>query len=381
MLNNRLIVAAAGSGKTSFIVEEALKIIDQKVLITTFTEANEAEIRNRIIQKNKFIPANVTVQTWFSVLLRHGVKPYQGYLFDPQIKGMIWADGKSGIKYVTKKRIPIYYAEDTEFERHYFSKDRKIFHDKIAKFLMLCDKTSEGRVVDRLSRIYSYIFIDEIQDLSGYDLEFLKLLFNSNINTLLVGDPRQGTYSTSNSAKNKKYAKSGILEFFQNIKNINIDDKLLTTNHRSNHSICKFSNNLFLEHPQTNSGNNNTTGHDGIFLVRSKDILQYLYQYQPTQLRYDRKKTVENGYSVMNFGESKGLSFDRVLIYPTKPIEKWLKNNNCDLETTSRAKLYVAITRARYSVGFVYDFSDQENMTGFQKFYPNTQLQKSTLAA
>ncbi|MDR2409366.1 MAG: hypothetical protein LBE13_14800 [Bacteroidales bacterium] len=57
----------------------------------------------------------------------------------------------------------------------------------------------------------------------------------------------------------------------------------------------------------------------------------------------------------MNFGESKGLSFDRVLIYPTKPFLDWLKNNSFDLAETSRSKFYAAITRAKYSVGIVVD--------------------------
>lgn len=47
MPKNRLIIAAAGSGKTTFLVEEALqKPKNDSVLITTYTEANEAEIRN-----------------------------------------------------------------------------------------------------------------------------------------------------------------------------------------------------------------------------------------------------------------------------------------------------------------------------------------------
>jgi superfamily I DNA/RNA helicase len=62
----------------------------------------------------------------------------------------------------------------------------------------------------------------------------------------------------------------------------------------------------------------------------------------------------------MNFGESKGLSFDRVLIYPTDPIQNWLRNNNSVIADTSRSKLYVAITRARYSVAFVV--SDTEKI-------------------
>ena len=71
---------------------------------------------------------------------------------------------------------------------------------------------------------------------------------------------------------------------------------------------------------------------------------------------------------VMNFGESKGLSFERVLIYPTTPIEKWLKDNSRDLAPTSRSKLYVAITRAEQSVAFVYDYEDNEDIDGCEKY-------------
>ena len=50
--NNRLLIAAAGSGKTTFLVDEALKQKEGKILITTYTQANEEEIRKKIIEKN-----------------------------------------------------------------------------------------------------------------------------------------------------------------------------------------------------------------------------------------------------------------------------------------------------------------------------------------
>lgn len=357
MNNNKLIVAAAGSGKTTFLVDEALKTTDQNVLITTFTEANETEIKNKLIEKNKCVPGNVTVQTWFSALLQHGVRPYQNHFFSYDIKGMNLVSSQSA-----------QYVKEIYVKKHYFDKQGKIYSDKISKFLLKCNEASQGKVIDRLSRIYSYIFIDEVQDLSGYDLEFLKLLFNSDISTLLVVDPRQGTYSTSNSAKNKQYSKSGILEFFQGVSGIEIDDQMLTVNHRSIPAICDLSNKLFPEHPQTQSGNTNSTDHDGVFLVKQKDVDHYLSQYQPMQLRDSRKKKVENNCPIMNFGESKGLSFDRVLIYPTDPIKKWLKNSESNLAPTSRSKLYVAITRAKYSVAFVYDYKDNEEIEACTKY-------------
>jgi len=227
------------------------------------------------------------------------------------------------------------------------------------------------KVLKRLSVIYPHIFIDEVQDLSGYDLEFLKLLFNSSIKTVLVGDPRQGTYSTNNSRKNRKFSKSAIIQFFDDeLMNLDKDDTLLTINHRCIAPICDFSSKLFPLLKPCKSGNIRTTDHDGLFLVRKKDVDGYLSKYSSTQLRDSRKLVVNNGHPVMNFGESKGLSFDRILIYTTGPIASWLKDNNSELKPTSRSKLYVAITRARHSVAFVYDFKDNEVIEGLQKYVP-----------
>ena len=93
--NDELIIAAAGSGKTTHIVNEALKQREGRVLITTYTEANEAEIRKRIIEKSKCIPENITVQTWFSFLLQHGARPYQGRVFEKDIRGLILVNKQS----------------------------------------------------------------------------------------------------------------------------------------------------------------------------------------------------------------------------------------------------------------------------------------------
>ena len=369
MNQNKLIVAAAGAGKTTFLVNEALKIKNERVLITTYTQANEAEIRKKIIEVNQCIPPNVIVQTWFSFLLQHGVRPFQGGLFEKQITGLILVNSQSGLKGYTKFKQPIYFGEEKEFERHYFSKDIKIYSDKISKFVFRCNENSGGAVIERLCKIYSHIFIDEVQDLAGYDLELLKLLFKASANTLLVGDPRQGTYSTNSSRKNKQFKKSAIVHFFEDDSlGIDTDTTSLMTNYRCNEAICNLSNKLFLDLPQATSGNTDTTNHDGVFLVRAVDINEYLKTYSPVQLRENIKTEVNQNYRVMNFGESKGLSFDRVLIYPTKPILEWLADNNSELAPTSRSKLYVALTRARYSVGIICNYPDNLNLNGINKW-------------
>ena len=57
---NRLIIAAAGSGKTTYLVRQAMQQADN-VLITTYTIANELEIRKKFIEHNGCVPHNVTL--------------------------------------------------------------------------------------------------------------------------------------------------------------------------------------------------------------------------------------------------------------------------------------------------------------------------------
>jgi len=362
MSKNKLIIAAAGSGKTTHLVKEALKVKDKNVIITTFTEANEDEIRKKLVHENGGIPGNVTVQTWFSFLIQHGVKPYQGGVFDNRINGLSLVSGQS------KK-----FTKENKIDEFYFDRNHKIYSDKLSRFVLKCNKQNDGEVINRISRIYPYIFIDEVQDLAGYDLDVLKLLFSSSSHILMVGDPRQGTYSTNNAAKNKQYKKSKIVCFFESSEiqdGLEIDSDSLTTNYRSNLKICGFSNKIFPEHPATNSGQNETTNHDGVFVIRENDVGAYIEKYPScVQLRDSvREKRVKKNHCAINFGNSKGLSFDRILIYPTKPIIDWVKNNNSGLQPTSRCKFYVAVTRAKYSVGIVYDYCDEENLDGIDKF-------------
>ncbi|MDD5449580.1 MAG: UvrD-helicase domain-containing protein [Candidatus Omnitrophica bacterium] len=362
MCKNRLIIAAAGAGKTTYLVKEALKIKNKNVLLTTFTDANEEEIRKKIIGENGCIPGNVTIQTWFSFLLQHGVKPYQGGIFEKRINGLSLVGGQSR-----------QFTKESDIEKFYFDNNKRIFSDKISRFVLKCNKQNNGKVINRLTRIYSHIFIDEVQDLAGFDLEILKLFFCSASNILLVGDPRQGTYSTNNSSKNKQFKRDRIVNFFDDIeiqKQVKIDCTSLTTNFRSNQKICDFANKIFPNHAKTTSGQNESTSHDGVFLVREKDIEVYFKKYPCcVQLRDSiREKRINKKYSVFNFGNSKGLSFDRTLIYPTKPILDWIKDDESNLKPMSRCRFYVAVTRSKHSVGIVYDYEDGENINGIDKF-------------
>ena len=75
MNKNELLIA--GTGKTTYLIEEALKIKNKRVLITTYTINCRNEIESKIINKIGYIPNNIVIQTWFSFLLEHGIRPYK----------------------------------------------------------------------------------------------------------------------------------------------------------------------------------------------------------------------------------------------------------------------------------------------------------------
>lgn len=357
-MNNKLLIASAGAGKTTHLVKKSLSISGE-VLITTFTQENEKEIRSKFRELNKgVVPPNITIKTWFSFLMRHGVKPYQGTLTNNRINGLLLVQEQSGLKYRGKGR-PVYYREK-EVDKHYFSQDYRIYSDKISKFTIKSNELTKGKVIDRISNIFDYIFIDEIQDLAGYDLKIIKMLMQSQSKILMVGDPRQVTYYTHFSRKYPKYKDGNIVGFIENEcvnKKVEckIDKITLKDSWRNNQLICDISNRVFPSFPSNVSLQEETSSHDGVFFVKSKDIEYYLKKYKPLQLRDTRRKKVNGNYPVLNFGESKGKTVPRVLIYPTKPMLDWFKDHTSKLAFQSRCKLYVALTRAIHSVAIVCD--------------------------
>jgi len=379
MSDNKLVIAAAGSGKTTFLVQEALSNPDVNVLITTYTQSNEQEIRQKIISRRRCIPRNITVQTWFSFLLQHGVRPYQGSLnplmYSKDVRGMLLVNTQSGIKYTTRQGRPVLFAEADDFERHYFTKDGEIFSDKVAKFVVKVDQQTDNAVTSRISRIYDRIFIDEVQDLAGYDLELIKNLFKSSSEVVLVGDPRQVTYLTHNDRKYRQYRNGLIKDFVgQELgRNISceIDETTLNASHRNNESVCTLSSKLYPNFPATSSCaccNPKDVAHEGIFLVKPSDVSEYCRKYDVMQLRWSKSVVVDESRPVMSFGESKGKTLGHILIYLTEDMVKWMEDARADLKDQARAKFYVALTRAKYSVGIVMDYSDDFQCEDVEKW-------------
>ena len=343
--SNKLIIASAGSGKTTYLVEDALSHADRKTAIITYTNNNINEIKKKFLKKNGRIPRSVDVVSWYTFLLHECVRPYQRSVYlKRRVKTIHYPEGRSA------KGAPY-----SDTEHYYFRHGDEIYADKISRFVIDCERNSNGLVTKRLANIYDEILIDEFQDLSGYDLDLLEVFLRAGIRMVIVGDPRQCTYTTNNSAKNSQYRAMGILKLAKKWKEDNLCQiENLARSYRCNQIICDYADSLWPSLARTISHNNNVTEHDGIFVVSTGKVHEYVSRFSPILLRYDRSaKTYGN--QALNFGNAKGLEFDRVLIIPHGPIKKYLQSGDVNDVKGSIEKFYVALTRAKQSVAFLYD--------------------------
>lgn len=343
---NEIVIAAAGSGKTDLLIDEALADQTRSVLITTFTRENLSQIDARLWSRSGGQPHRVTTMSWFEFLLRDCVKPYQAY--KTEILTI------RSINFTTRKRtIPaLRLARKSEFDRYYVDANHDIYQDEVSDLACVLDDESSGKVIRRLEACYDAILIDELQDLAGPDLDLLERMFASAIRILAVGDPRQAVYVTNTSNRNRQLRRAGIMDWLHKLVNAGRVTRIdRAESYRCNQPICDYADALYPMLPSTTSKNVSVVADMGVHLVHKDDLECYRAVHRPQELRWNRA-TTGVGPGTLNMGEVKGMGFDRVLVHPTATITDYVETG-AELAGITRAKFYVAITRARHSVGIV----------------------------
>lgn len=136
-MKSKIYLAAAGSGKTTFLIN-SLSNADQRILYTTFTDENAAVAKEMIHKKYGCIPSNITVLPWFSFLLEHGVRPFQG-------AAGFGKERFSGVDLNPEGRN--FNKKGTL--RYYCNKSKEIYAAKLPALALKCN---ECRVPGRLSK-------------------------------------------------------------------------------------------------------------------------------------------------------------------------------------------------------------------------------------
>lgn len=337
---NLAILSAAGSRKTEKVIEGALADRSRRVLITTYTNQNKREIEERLHRRAGSVPNNVRVLTWFTFLLSHLARPYQRAVTGQPnfIAGMNF------------DRPPKDFSSKEQL-RYYFDRANRLYGARAADFCLAANKRSDGAVVRRLETVFDHVYVDELQDLVGHDLGILEVLMTSGLHLTLVGDVRQRTLETASTNKNRRFRGAG-LEHWLKKRAFLCRLQHAVECFRSNQAICDFADSIYPTMTKTQSVNVPATAHDGVFQVSASEIGDYLKAHGPAQvLRHDRTSRTA-GLEAMNFGVSKGSTFDRVVIFPTQPMLAFLRTRDPE-QLGEPAALYVAVTRARHSVAFV----------------------------
>ena len=176
-MDRRLILAVAGSGKTTFLINTL--DLDKRYLIVTYTENNVAHIRRCIINKFGYIPTNIKLLSYFQFLIHICYRPF---LKDRcNAKGITW-------------RMPENWTLYKKGQLHYMTSYQYLYHNRIAK---LCATTCKDMIKDRIEKYYDYFMFDEVQDLGGHDFNLIQAITPTKINCLFVGDFYQHTFDTS----------------------------------------------------------------------------------------------------------------------------------------------------------------------------------------
>lgn len=336
------VVAAAGSHKTEFVVNEALARADKRVLVTTYTTHNIRCIEQRIYSKVGHIPEHITIMSWYSFLANQWCRPYQRALLG----------APSVIRGVDFESIRPRQIRQNQARRYYTNRGGDLYKDWVADFATKVNEATDGAVVARLEDMYDEIYIDELQDLVGYDLDVLDFLLASKMGVVMVGDPRQHTYATNQNMKNRRYRGAGILDWLTERKAI-CELQTREVSYRCNQAICDFADALYPDLPSTTSANTDAHDPSGIIMLTPDELAAHIASHGPVILR--NSITADTlGFDAMNIGIAKGNTFDHVVIFPTEPMKTYLRDRNpARLADGSRSRLYVAITRAKHSVAFV----------------------------
>ena len=371
-MDNKVIFAAAGNGKTYSLCSKAKAAVEngnKYVLLISYTNEGICSLENEYRKQNAgVLDDRVIFKSWYSFLLSEFIKPYQCSLklkykqYKKEISVTFPENFVSSIAFYNIEPPPRWYNQT---HVQYFVNQRgDIVPDRVSHLAYLCNDHSNGQVLARMSDIYSHVLIDELQDYAGWDLEIIRLLFDSQLLITCVGDYKQATYRTNNSPKNSQYRDDNIRNYFKMLEKKGLCTiSYANTTRRFNREICEFINTIHEDtesvvEPYSNvDACDNPADNIGVYVMDNKYLSQYCEYYSPTILRYDKKAKIDFSHNcdVFNYGSAKGATYERVVIVPVRTTLPFIEKQIKIASNQTRAKFYVACTRAKHSVVFATD--------------------------
>ncbi len=333
-MDKRLILAVAGSGKTTYIINQL--DVEKRYLIVTYTRENTKNLRQAIQKRFGYFPDNITLYSFFEFLYSFCFIPFRKRIDKP--RGIFW-DMPLQFTLKMQQTNPL----------HFFSKDGRVYHNRLSKYLI--NKDLLKRVNERVNKYFDSFFIDEIQDFGGYDFELLMSLTQTSMNLIWVGDYYQHTYDTSRDANKNKRLYSSIESFTKRFvdNGIRIDNSTLNKSYRFSETIASFiKNNLEIQVDTFKKEETIITilrkPEDVDAIIRDNNIVKLFYQNH-------RKYTCFSG----NWGSVKGINHfkDVCVVLNKTSYSLYKKGQLFNSNSLTKNKLYVAFSRANRNLYIV----------------------------
>jgi DNA helicase II / ATP-dependent DNA helicase PcrA len=333
-MDKRLILAVAGSGKTTHILNQLDE--ENRHLIVTYTRENIRNLKSGIERKFNYIPVNIKLYSFFEFLYSFCYKPFLGRIDEPI--GLYW-DFPPEFTRRMPEHVPL----------HFFTKDRRIYHNRLSKYLIR--KGLLDRINTRIEKYFDYFHIDEIQDFGGYDFDLLMHFSSLNLRLTWVGDFYQHTYDTSRDANKNKSLHSSLEVYLNRFfkVGITIDQHSLLKSRRCPKAVTDFiSEHLGIE-IETHKDKVATVE----FVDNSERAEEIAFDDAIIKLFYQN----HNKYNVYssNWGKVKGADHfqDVCVVLNKNSLDFYKKGRLNELAPITRNKLYVACSRANRNLYFV----------------------------
>ena len=335
-MDKTVILAVAGSGKTSHIIDSLT--LKERALLITYTDANAKTLRRRAVQKFGHFPDNIRLYTYFTFLYSFSYRPFLA--MDVKARGINWEIPRQKRRGINQDHI-----------RYYQDSSRRLYYNRIAK--LLAQRGVIPDVILRIEKYFDRIYLDEVQDLAGHDFNFFASLCDANVAFTLVGDYFQHTFDTSRDGSVNRTLYDDVEKYIKRLEKagLAVDRDTLKRSYRCSPSVCKF-----------------ITDAIGIEIDshRTDDTLVSLVEDDSeAEMHFNCDSTVKLFYSEhykypcysQNWGASKGEDhYDDVCVVLSEKNYKLLEDGNLrSLKPQTRNKLYVACTRSKNNLFFISD--------------------------
>jgi DNA helicase-2/ATP-dependent DNA helicase PcrA len=332
-VDKSIILAVAGSGKTSRLVAELDE--GKRYLVVTYTDLNCENIRSKIIQRFGYFPKNITLLTYFAFL--------HGFCYQPFLRS------EKKTKGLTFELPPYVSSHKLTDDRYYMTSSRWLYANRLAKFIDMSNLI--GAVISRMEKYFDVFFVDEVQDFGGHDFNFLMSISAARLHETFVGDFFQHTFDTSRDRNLNASLHDDYIAYKARLRSAKfyVDTDSLKKSYRCSKNVCDF-----------------ITEKLGILIEAHGDRESVVeFEDDPTKVLaiYEDPKIVKLFYQEhykyacysQNWGASKGEDRyqDICVVLNLINVKAWHNGSFRDISLKTRNKLYVACSRARGNLTFV----------------------------